>query len=120
MIKKIIQKYQSDQKKRIVVNIIVGAFVIRGLALVVSLFTLPAYIRYFNNQSILGLWFTILSVLSWVLTFDLGIGNGLRNELVHATQVNDKDNVKQLVSSAYLSTQPLLLLFPLLVFCKFR
>lgn len=79
-----------------------GAFVIKGTALLISLFTMPAYIRYFDNQQVLGLWFTILAVLSWVLTFDLGIGNGLRNHLVPAIVNRDQSKIKKYVSSAYI------------------
>ena len=64
-----------------IINNIIGAFVVRGGSLVISLFTMPAYFTYFQNQEILGLWFTILSVLNWILMFDLGLGNGLRNKL---------------------------------------
>ena len=90
----------SENNKEVIFNIL-GAFIVRGGALIVSLFTMPAYIRYFNNKQILGLWFTILSVLSWILTFDLGIGNGLRNHLVPALVEKDQDRIKKFISSAY-------------------
>ncbi|WP_313167463.1 hypothetical protein [Streptococcus parasuis] len=93
-------KDTNENNKAIVYNT-VGAFIVKGGALVISLFTMPAYIRYFDNQLILGLWFTMLSVLSWVLTFDLGIGNGLRNHLVPALVKSDQVKIKKFISSAY-------------------
>lgn len=90
----------NENNKAIVYNTI-GAFLVKGGALVISLFTMPAYMRYFDSQQILGLWFTILSVLSWVLTFDLGIGNGLRNHIVPALVNKDQIKIKKYVSSAY-------------------
>jgi len=82
---------------------ILGAIGVRGLALFVNLVTIPAYMNYFTNQQILGVWFSILAILSWILMFDLGIGNGLRNNLV-ITFVN-KDNLKakKYISSAYIN-----------------
>lgn len=90
----------NENNKAIVYNTI-GAFLVKGGALVISLFTMPAYMKYFDSQQILGLWFTILSVLSWVLTFDLGIGNGLRNHIVPALVNKDQIKIKKYVSSAY-------------------
>ena len=92
----------SGEDKNIYKNI-AGAFLVKGGALFLSLFTMPAYIRFFNNQVVLGLWFTILSVLNWILTFDLGIGNGLRNKLTYALTRKDKELTKYYISSAYIS-----------------
>lgn len=92
----------TNDNNKAIINNTIGAFLVKGGALVISLFTMPAYMRYFGNQQILGLWFTILSILSWILTFDLGIGNGLRNHLVPALVNRDQIKIKKYVSSAYL------------------
>lgn len=91
----------SYLKNSRLVNNIAGTYLIKGASLFISLFTLPAYMSYFSDQSVLGVWFTILSVLQWILTFDLGIGNGLRNKLVPALINNDKVLIKKYISSAY-------------------
>ena len=67
------------------------------------MFTLPAYIKFFNNDEVLGLWYTILSLLNWILNFDLGIGNGLRNHLSDSLSLDNKEDVKRYLSSAYFS-----------------
>lgn len=67
----------------------------------VSLLTTPTYISFFNNETVLGIWFTILSVISWFLNFDLGIGNGLRNHLTKAYTEKNYQEAKKLISSAY-------------------
>lgn len=90
-------------KDRIVISNILGAFFIKGLSLLVSLFTMPAYMNYFHNQQILGVWFTVLSIVTWILNFDLGIGNGLRNKLTFALAKGDKKEAKVLISSSYFS-----------------
>lgn len=98
----IIQKFrQLSAKDRILFQNVLGAFAVKGLSLVVSLFTLPAYMRFFQDQNVLGVWYTVLSVLSWVLNFDLGVGNGLRNKLALALAVNDQERARQVISSAY-------------------
>ncbi len=101
-IDKLIKRFKNtDENNKAIAFNTIGAFIVKGGALVISLFTMPAYIRYFENQQILGLWFTMLSVLSWVLTFDLGIGNGLRNHLVPALVKNDQMKIKKYISSSY-------------------
>ncbi len=111
MIKKIIKKYkQLTENDRNVLNNVVGAFFVKGLALVVSLFTMPAYMAFFNNDEVLGLWFTVLSVLNWILTFDFGIGNGLRNRLTTALASKKYDEARKYLSSAYVSIGVLCLL----------
>lgn len=83
------------------VNNIIGTVLIKGSSLFISLFTMPAYINYFSDQKVLGVWFTILAILQWILMFDLGIGNGLRNKLVPAIIKNDQITIKKYVSSSY-------------------
>ena len=65
MIKKCFSKI-SLQNKTVVVNMF-GAFAVKGVSLCLSLFTMPAYIRFFQNQTVLGVWFTIVSVLNCFL-----------------------------------------------------
>lgn len=97
-----IQKFrQLSAKDRILFQNVLGAFAVKGLSLVVSLFTLPAYMRLFQDQNVLGVWYTILSVLTWVLNFDLGVGNGLRNKLALALAEENRTRARQLISSAY-------------------
>ena len=49
-------------------------------------------IKYLGS-SIYGLWVTIASIVSWMASGDLGIGNGLRNQL--ATAYGEGDNEKE-------------------------
>lgn len=108
-------KYKGIQvcksNKEIIINI-VEAFGVRGTSMVLSLFTMPAYIRYFHNQSVLGIWYTLLSVLNWVLMFDLGVGNGLRNKLPICLVQKDYNKAKSYIASTYVTT-----LFLVLAWC---
>ena len=92
---------ETNENNKIIFKNTISAFIIKGGALFISLFTMPAFMRYFDNQKILGVWFTVLSVLIWILSFDLGIGNGLRNKLVKAIMDNNKLDIKKYISSAY-------------------
>ena len=96
-------KSAVKNNKNILVNIL-GAFVVKGGSMLLTLFLLPAYIRFFGNDNVLGIWYTILSIINWVLVFDLGIGNGLRNKLPKALADNDMKKGRSLVSSTYIAS----------------
>ena len=108
----LLKKWKSaDSNTKNTLMNMAGAFVVKGGALIISLFTMPAYMRYFQNQEVLGLWFTVLSVLTWILTFDLGVGNGLRNHLAKALALNDRTAARQYISSAYVTIGATALVF---------
>lgn len=99
MIKRLLEKVK--QEKTLSINIL-GAFIIKGASMILSLFTMPAYMRYFQDNVVLGIWYTMLSVLTWITMFDLGIGNGLRNKLAESLAVGDKKQAKEYISSSYI------------------
>lgn len=67
---------------RIVLKNSVAAILIKGAGVIISVLSMPAFLRYFDDKAVLGVWYTILGVVTWIDFFDLGIGNGLRNSLV--------------------------------------
>lgn len=95
-------KHLGDNSKIVIKNVF-EAFVVKGLSLIVSFATTPLFIQYFNNNHVLGVWYTLLSVLMWFLNFDLGLGNGIRNNLVKAFTANDTDKAKKVISSGMFS-----------------
>ena len=99
----LLKKLNLSENDKIVYKNVFGAFLVKGAALFLTLFTLPAYISYFNNDEVLGLWFTLLSLLNWILNFDLGIGNGLRNYLSESISLGKREETKKYISSAYCS-----------------
>ena len=91
----------SKENLNIIKNVI-GAFLVKGGSLIISMILLPLYIRFFQNQEILGIWYTILSVLNWIVVFDLGLGQGLRNQLPKALLAHDIKYAKELISTTYI------------------
>lgn len=91
---------KNKDNKNLFSNII-SAFVIKGVSLCISVFSLPLYMKYFDNNTALGLWYTLLSIISWILICDLGLGNGLRNKLTKALVEKDTVLCKKLISSTY-------------------
>ncbi len=93
----------SDGNTRIVRRNMISAFLIRGGGLAVSLISTPAYIRYFDHNEVLGVWYTLLSVLMWFLHFDLGIGNGLRIHLTRALAAGERSEARRVLSAGVFS-----------------
>ena len=82
-------KKKIDLRTYIVVKNALYSVGLKGLGIIVGLLLMPVYARFLLNPSVLGIWLTLVSMLSWIITFDLGIGNGLRNELTVAVAQND-------------------------------
>ena len=103
MIEKIKNKLMGNENDKIVLLNILGSFLVKGGSLFLNLFTIPAYMRFFNDNAIYGIWLTILSVLTWILYFDVGISHGLRNNLIEPIVNKDWKAIKEYISSAYIS-----------------
>ena len=93
----------TGQNNKIILKNTIGAFVVKGAGLLISVLSMPALIRYFNNNEVLGIWFTMLSMLIWFLNFDLGIGNGIRNQLTKDITLKDEVSAKTTISSGFFS-----------------
>lgn len=73
---------------------------IKGCSIFLGMFTVPLTLGYVNNETY-GLWLTISSMISWMSYFDIGINNGLKNNLAAAFAKNDFELGKRLVSTTY-------------------
>ena len=82
--------------------------------MIVSFLIMPAYMKYFESQAVLGMWFTIIQLLNWIMLLDFGIGGGLRNKIIEPLQNGNKKRVKQLLSAAYISVGGIVIIFIIL------
>lgn len=109
---------KSNIGTKLAVSNLSWSLVIKVLALLIGLLLYPQYVKYFGNLTTapslsgetttygaitLGAWLVILQILSWVLTFDMGIGNGLKNKIVEAMNSGNEKDVKKLISCSYIS-----------------
>lgn len=96
--KKIIKIDTSE--KNINKNIVLG-LVYKPLSMILSYLYIPVALAYLGDEKY-GVWATVLSVLSWISLFDIGIGNGLRNKLAENLKNYDSLKTRKYVSSAYI------------------
>lgn len=94
---------RGDKNASLLKNTIASVLV-KIAALLISFFSVPIFSKFYNNEIVYGVWLTILSIINWVITFDLGLGNGMKNKLIQSLAKGDKEEGKKIVSSTYLSS----------------
>ena len=110
-----VSQLDSETRTKVVKRHISLIFVYKALAIGLSFLLVPLTINYLNIEQY-GIWMTLLSVMSWVVFFDIGLGHGLRNKLAEAVAVNDIKLAKAYVSTAYIAISFIsLLLFVVLL-----
>lgn len=99
-INKIKAGLSGDKDSRTIAINMIGNGICKPLSMIVSYIYVPIVMHYLGIEKY-GVWATILSILSWISYFDIGIGNGLRNRLTEAIASRQDERGKKLVSSAY-------------------
>lgn len=56
------------------------------------------------DKNVYGVWLTLVGTLNWILYFDFGIGNSLKNYITVFLVGNDLKKIKQLISQTYFSS----------------
>lgn len=77
-----------------------GSVVFKGLGVACSFLAIPLMIHYLGQEQF-GVWSTLLSVMTWITFFDLGLGNGLRNKLAESLAKDQTEEARSYISSAY-------------------
>lgn len=108
----------NSRNKMLRNNILFSGF-LKIVGLLTSLVIVPITINYLNNE-VYGIWMTITSILYWITTFDIGLGNGMRNYLAEALATNDTKLGKKYISTTMLLlslialSMVIVLLYPLI------
>lgn len=90
----------SKERTRNYLRQIKGAVVYKAAAMAASFLAIPLMIRYLGQEQF-GVWATLLTVISWIVFFDLGIGNGLRNKVAESLAKGETDEAATYIGSAY-------------------
>lgn len=90
---------------------IVGNYIMKILAMIVSFFLTPAYMNFFYSNKVLGMWFTLVAILNWIMMFDFGIGAGVRNNLVLALEKKDSLEIAKIIVSGMVANTTIVIFF---------
>lgn len=90
----------SDSRSRKAGKNIIASIGIKGVDTFVYLALVPLTLGYLNPYEY-GIWLTLNSILMWINSFDIGLGNGLRNKLAEAEANDDKTLARIYVSTTF-------------------
>jgi O-antigen/teichoic acid export membrane protein len=90
----------SENRSKNYIKQIKGSFIFKGLAIFASFLSIPLMIKYLGVEQY-GVWSTLLSIISWIVLFDIGIGNGLRNKISESLAQDNKQETHNYISTAY-------------------
>lgn len=90
----------SAERSRNYLRQIKGAVVYKAVAMAASFLAIPLMIGYLGQERF-GVWSTLLTVMSWIVFFDLGIGNGLRNKVAESLAKNERTEAALYIASGY-------------------
>lgn len=79
---------------------VLASTIIRGADAIIYIFIVPLTLGYLNPYEY-GVWLTLNSILVWINSFDIGLGNGLRNKLSVALAENNIEKARLYVSTTF-------------------
>lgn len=101
----ILKKNITELKLNIVLN-----FIIKGGSILINFLMIPLMLKYLDSKEY-GLWLLILSIINWIYTFDIGIGNSLRNKIAEYRVKENDIKIKEVIITSYVYLLILSLIF---------
>lgn len=93
-------KQQSTDRTSAVTRNIIFSSLLKGASILLSLLIVPLTLEYLGTEEY-GLWLTITSVVAWLAFFDIGLGNGLRNNLTECLANRNYALGREYISTTY-------------------
>jgi O-antigen/teichoic acid export membrane protein len=90
----------SKERTRNYVHQVKGSLVYKSVGMAASFLVIPLMIHYLGQEQF-GVWATLLSIMSWIVFFDLGIGNGMRNKITESLAKNETKDAAIYIASGY-------------------
>ncbi len=91
-----------------------ASLVFRVLTILLSFVLVRKMLDYLGVEQY-GIWSIILSFMTWILFFDLGIANGVKNKVSESLALNKKEEARSYISTGYI----ILALFSIIVYSIF-
>lgn len=89
-----------DYNKKILITNSFFSVISRIIGMIMAMISAPLLLHLLGNEKY-GIWVTLLSIVSWIYTFDFGIANGLRNKLTECLATNKESEARKYLGTAY-------------------
>lgn len=99
----------SDSRTSLIRKNIFFSFMIKGWLGLVFLLIIPITLKCIGNEYENGIWLTLSALLIWIDSFDIGLGNGMRNKLAKYIALGETEEARKVVSNT------LIMLFVIIV-----
>ena len=90
----------NDQRTALMRKNIAASFLVKAWSGLVTFIIVRATLECIGEYKN-GIWLTIGSMLVWIENFDIGLGNGLRNQLAASLASGDLRSAREAVSSTF-------------------
>lgn len=97
-----VAELNSESRNRNLKTQIYLSIILRGTSIILSFYVVRMTLGYLGKD-FYGIWIVLLSIVSWISLFDIGIANGLRNKLTIALANNDILDARKNISTAYVA-----------------
>ena len=100
-----------DNKRTInLLNQIKLSFVLKISSVFFSLIIVRLLLQYLGVKEY-GVWAVILTFLNWIVFFDLGIANGVKNKVSQSLASNNNKLAREYIATGYISVLVIVLFF---------
>lgn len=72
----------------------------KAVAMGASFLAVPPMLHHLGAE-VFGVWSTLLTVMSWVVFFDFGIGNGLKNKVAESLAIGNREEAAAYIATGY-------------------
>ncbi len=106
----------QDKRTVLMRKNIAVSFLIKGWSGVVTLLLVPATLNCLGEYKN-GIWLTVSSMLIWIDNLDIGLGNGLRNQLASCLAHDEHEKAREAITTTFVMLALIIIPITILALC---
>ncbi len=85
-------------------------YIFKFFTMILAFLIIPAYIKYFPSNNLVGFFLTLISIFNFFLIFDFGVSSSMRNFLIYFLK-RKNESLNEVISSTFIFILILSILF---------